>query len=298
MNLLDGIFLYELIMIILGAVLASAGIFVLIYGVLKKETNVPLLVTIFLVAIIMIGFPAIKTIEFQEGVLKIEKEAKKLEVNPRDTIAQRALLEALQAVAPQRAEQSSAALSTVAKAQEALGNYETAAKTASQAAKLDPTSQQAQETVKSTKQKADIKKRVDVRTRQLNDAIERINKNPNNPKLQDSIALMVRQIKSEPIRVDDKTILTVARGAAILGAHEEALKVAQTLEKENAEAVKKLKEEVSKEDFKRKFPIRRQRPSPRLAPTPTPNAPVMPTIDSQKFDFQLMRKVPIIEQTQ
>lgn len=294
MNLLDGILLYELIMMILGAVLALAGIFVLIYGVLKKETNVPLLVTIFLVAIIMMGFPAIKTIEFQEGVLKIEKEAKKLEVNPRDTIAQQALLQALHDVAPQRAEQSSAALSTVAKAQEALGNYETAAQTASQAAKLDPTSQKAQETVKSTKQKADIKKRVDIKTRQLNDAIERISKNPNNPKLQDSIAMMVRQIKSEPIRVDDKTILVVARGAAVLGAHEEALKVAQTLEKENAEAVKKLKEEVSKEDFKRKFPIK-QRPLPKPAPSPAPNSPVSPVIDSQKFDFQLMRKVPILE---
>lgn len=295
MNLFDGILLYELIMMILGAVLASAGIFVLIYGVLKKETNVPLLVTIFLVAIIMIGFPAIKTIEFQEGVLRIEKESKKLEANPRDTVAQKALLQALHEVAPQRAEQSSAALSTVAKAQEALGNYETAEKTAEQAAKLDPSSQKAQETVQSTKRKADIKKRVDVKTRQLNDAIERISKNPNNPKLQDSIATMVRQIKGESIRVDDKTILTVARGAAVLGAHEEALKVAQSLEKENAEAVKKLKDEVSKEDFKRKFPIK-ERPSPRPMPSPAPNAPVTPSIDSQKFDFQLMRKVPIEQQ--
>lgn len=292
MKLLDGILLYELILMILGAMLALAGIFILIYGVLKKETNVPLLVTIFLVAIIMIGFPAIKSIEFQEGVLRIEKESKKLEENPRDTAAQKALLQALNDIAPKRAEQSSVALSTVAKAQETLGNYETAAQTAEQAAKLDPNSHSVQQTVQSTKQKATLKKQVDVKTRQLSDAIDRIKANPNNAKLQDSIATMVRQLKNESIRVDDKTILTVARGAAILGSPDEALKVAQVVEKENAEAVKKLKEEVSKEDFKRKFPVK-QRPAPAPSPRVVPNAPVLPSVDSTKFDFQLMRKVPL-----
>ena len=70
--------------------------------------------------------------------------------------------------------------------------------------------------------------------------------------------------------------------------------MAQALEKENAEAAKKLKEEVLKEDFKRKFP-KQQRLLPRPAPSPAPNAPVPPSIDTQKFDFQLMRKVPILE---
>lgn len=296
MKLLDGILLYELILMVLGALIALAGIFILVYGVLKKESNVPLLVTIFLVSIIMVGFPAIKSIQFQEGVLKIEKEVRKLEENPRDTVAQRALLQAMNNVTPQRAEQSPIALSAMAKAQETLGDYEAASKTAEQAAKIDPSSAQVQQTVKSTKDKASRKKQVEAKTKQLADAIERIKKSPNNKKLHDSIALMLRQIKSESIRVDDKTLLTVARGAAILGAQEEALKVAKVLEQENSEAVKKLRDEWQKDDFKRDFPIK-----PRVTPTPprpAPNAPVAPSIDSQKFDFQLMRKVPTPPQEQ
>jgi hypothetical protein len=66
-------------------------VFVLVYFVLKKRAIKGLLF-FFSIPIIMIGFPGIQKVKFDNGVVEIEKGTEKLEGNPLDTTGRSALL--------------------------------------------------------------------------------------------------------------------------------------------------------------------------------------------------------------
>lgn len=90
MHLFEGLLSYEIVLLALGMLLFLVLLFLLIFCVITKRSYVGIL-PLFLVCIIMLGFPSIQKIKFDNGVLEIEKLTKKVEQNPRNIEAKREL---------------------------------------------------------------------------------------------------------------------------------------------------------------------------------------------------------------
>ncbi len=83
MTILEGLYGYEQALLFLGAVLFALAAFVVIYSVLKKEKIVRS-IPLFVVSIVMVGFPSIEKIEFENDKLAIHKQVHELSKSPRD----------------------------------------------------------------------------------------------------------------------------------------------------------------------------------------------------------------------
>jgi len=124
MMIFDGLHIYETVLLVLGALLFLVLLFVLVYLVLKKRA-VKGVVPLFLVSIVMMGFPGIQKIRFDNGVLEIDKLAKQVDANPNDKAARDELKNKLTAIETRPVASPRATLA-IAKAQTAVGEKEKA----------------------------------------------------------------------------------------------------------------------------------------------------------------------------
>jgi tetratricopeptide (TPR) repeat protein len=90
MKLFEGLLFYEIVLLGLGVLLFLVLLFLLIYSIIKKK-DIKVLTLFFVISIIMIGYPSIQKIKFDNGVVEIEKRTKELEQNPADATAQQEL---------------------------------------------------------------------------------------------------------------------------------------------------------------------------------------------------------------
>ncbi len=120
----EGLYTYEGILLILGVVMFIALLVVLFIKVLRKESFTGLL-TFFFFPILMIGFPGIQTISYENGKLILEKKERYVKEHPDDDEARKEYADAIEKV-EQRAGNSEEAKVLVAKGYAALGNYEKA----------------------------------------------------------------------------------------------------------------------------------------------------------------------------
>ena len=119
MNLFEGLFFYEIVLLILGVLLFLVLLFVLVYSVLRRQ-EIKNVVLLFPLSIIIIGFPGIQKIKYDNGVIEIEKLAKKVDQNPTDQAAREALVKTLSKIETRPIASASTHL-TIAKAQVAIG---------------------------------------------------------------------------------------------------------------------------------------------------------------------------------
>jgi len=152
MKLLEGLLLYEIVLLALGVILFLALVWVLVYSVLRKR-GIASLLFFFLLPVVMIGFPAIQKIKFDSGGVEIEKDIKELVEQPagQTSPATAADLKAKLGDFKARAANSPTALLTIARAETALGDVAQSKVTIDQAIKLNPEAPAAQ----------DFKKRVE-----------------------------------------------------------------------------------------------------------------------------------------
>jgi hypothetical protein len=152
MKLLEGLLLYEVVLLVLGVILFAALVGILIYSVIKKRSIVPLLL-FFLIPVVMIGFPAIQKVRFDKDGVELEKQVKTAadqppaETSPALTADLKAKIDRFK----MRAANSPSALLTVARAETVIGDIAQSRVTLDQAIKLNPESVAAQ----------DLKRRVD-----------------------------------------------------------------------------------------------------------------------------------------
>jgi hypothetical protein len=86
MQLFEGLQSYEIVLMIMGAVFFLILACLLIYLVLNKRSY-KILLPSFIIPIIMVGFPGIQKITFDEGMVEIEKQTKVVNNNPTDAEA-------------------------------------------------------------------------------------------------------------------------------------------------------------------------------------------------------------------
>jgi ribosomal protein S15P/S13E len=122
----DGLYLGEVVLLVLGVVLFGVLIFAFVYQ-LRRQRSLKSLIAFFLLSIVMIGYPSIKSIQYKDGAVTLEKLSKELAENPNDEKARKALDEKVKTVAPRVAKSSPEDAVKVAQAQFDLGREEEAA---------------------------------------------------------------------------------------------------------------------------------------------------------------------------
>jgi len=174
-KLLDGLFLYEIILMILGTILFLAIVSLILK---QKEINKNHLLGLG-IAILSVGFPGIKSFSITDGMLKIEKSIEELEANPANKEAQEALEKGVVAV-QERPIKNSERLVTLSEANLELGHTDKAVTQAKTALESNPKSQKAEEVIKVVAVEKQIKE---------------VRSNPSDKKAKDRLKKDVRKLE-------------------------------------------------------------------------------------------------------
>lgn len=95
MALFEGLKIFEVILMLLGILLFLVQLFILVYYVLHNRSLKYVLPSL-VIPIVMIGFPAIKKVQFGNSMLEMQEKVAALEENPEDTEALAELEERLE----------------------------------------------------------------------------------------------------------------------------------------------------------------------------------------------------------
>ena len=124
MDIFEGLKSYERVLLLMGVVLFIALLVFLIYFVVKNKPYKGLL-PFFSIPIVMVGFPGIQKITFDNGIVGIEKLTEEVEQNPNDTTAKKDLEAKLKSIKSRPISQS-ANLRILERAYSAVGNQQKA----------------------------------------------------------------------------------------------------------------------------------------------------------------------------
>jgi tetratricopeptide (TPR) repeat protein len=95
----DGLYLGEVVLLVLGVLLFVVLVFAFGYQLLHQRSLKPLLL-FFLLPVLMIGYPTIKSVQYKDGALTLDKLTRELAENPTDVKLREALEEKVKDVAP------------------------------------------------------------------------------------------------------------------------------------------------------------------------------------------------------
>jgi tetratricopeptide (TPR) repeat protein len=258
MKLLEGIQLHELILIILGFILGLALIFIFLYTALRSKPNLKLLYG-FIAPLVMIGYPSIQSVQFSKDVVKIDKLVEKVNADPTDTSAQNALKTNLEALPASRCKTSSDAMTAIAQAQAALGSYDAAKENIDKAKAINPDNPKVTSSEKEIKERWKKHQELENKVKVINDLIQQLEVKPNNQLLMDSLSRhteeLIKQSQKNPIHLDTRQVVTVARANAIIGDKQSAVEITSEVLRNNPkdkDAVK-LNEAIKNREIDKKF---------------------------------------------
>lgn len=208
MKLLDGLYLYEIILLGMGVLLfllLSIAFVVLLtrskpYGRLLPAFGLP---------IVMVGFPAIQSIEISSNTVKIQTNEDALQSDPTDKEVRASLTQAVSALSARPIRDPATSL-TIARAQIALGHNAEAEKKIEQVLAKSPQLAEAQQ----------LKQRIEL-DRKLVALTAEVKKDASNPATRAELADTVRRTTTLRI-ASPQTLANLASAQTALGQHEEA----------------------------------------------------------------------------
>lgn len=195
-NLLDGLFLYEVILMILGSVLFSVIIFLIIS---QKDVNKNHLMGIGF-SIVMIAFPSIKSFSVSDGIINIERKIEELKKEPENIDTQKELEEEVSSIGD-RPISNASNLSTLSEANLELGKKETAKNLAKEALKKSPKNMKASEIVNVI---------------EIEETINTVKSNPKDANAKKELKLKIKKLEKIPTHSGRRTIV-IAQGYEALG---------------------------------------------------------------------------------
>jgi len=199
MPTLDGLFLYELVMLVLGALLFLSLLLMLILG--KSPSKA---ILYYGIAVVMMGFPGIKSIQITEGMITINRDEETLQKDPTDKTA-RSDLQANVLRYQGRSFKDPNHLITVARGQIAMGDNTAAEANVTKALQLSPKFASAET----------LKARLDL-DRQLSALTAQVEQNPGDGNAKSELQKTVIAASSQPI-ASPATIANVARAQLAIG---------------------------------------------------------------------------------
>ena len=200
-NLLDGLFLYEIILMILGTILFLAIVTLILK---QKEITKNHLLGLG-IAIVSIGFPGIKSFSITDGMLKIEKSIEELEADPANKDVQEALEKGVVAV-EDRPIKNPERLVTLSEANLELGHKEKAVTQAKSALESQPNLPEAEEVIEVVNVEKQIKE---------------VRSNPSNKKAKDKLMKEVKKLEKIKTHSGRRTA-HIAEVYEVLGEHGKA----------------------------------------------------------------------------
>jgi tetratricopeptide (TPR) repeat protein len=210
MQVFEGLFFYELILLILGVILFITMLIILIIFAVKGKSFKGLL-AFFILPIVMIGFPGYQKITFDNGVITAEKYARQLNENPADNTLRNKLQETMNNIENRPVSEPSTLLK-LSKATLTLGDTVKAIRLAEDVLEKKPDSQDARQLIKENSTP-----RV-----QLEKSIYELKENPDNLSIRNSLKKDLINL-SDSTRKNALTYETIANGHLILGDTTKAL---------------------------------------------------------------------------
>lgn len=195
-NIFDGLFLYEIILMLLGSVLFGVVIFLMVKN---KELSKNHLMGIGL-AIVMIAFPSIKSFSISDGIINIERDLEELKENPNDKDLEKSLEQDLGTIGD-RPINDVERLTTLSEANLELGKKEKASTLAKEVLVKSPKNLQAAEVINVI---------------EVDKKIESLKSNPNDKKAKDELKAEIKKLKEIPTSSGRRTS-HIAQGYEALG---------------------------------------------------------------------------------
>jgi tetratricopeptide (TPR) repeat protein len=223
--MLQGLYLYEIILMITGGILFLALVFALIWNVVKGK-NIVSLLPFFFLPIVMIGWTAIKSVSYDNGKIDIEKTANELIKNPADTALQKKLEKSVAAFDTTRATNDPVALNNISKAYYALGKYDDASVYNQKALSINPGLPQAINLKAGIEKQAAIKTNFRQSIQELSNSVAAADtgKAAKTPAAAQKIVGILQTIK-HPVYTDEKSSLVIAKALALINKKEQSMQV-------------------------------------------------------------------------
>ena len=136
MELFKGLFVFEIFLLLLGALFFIIMATVLIYKMIKND-SIKGLVIYLIIPVIMMAWPSIKKISFDGTTGTIEKETANLNRHPQDAMVKETLQKNINKIEA-RAAKDPSTLAIIANARLAMGDTSKARQIANSALKLNP----------------------------------------------------------------------------------------------------------------------------------------------------------------
>ena len=208
-----GLYFHEVVLLILGVLLFIILVIAFFYQLVHKRSITPLL-AFFLIPISMIGFSGIKSFQYKDGLVTIDKTTRQLQENPTDTAARQTLKEQVTKIGDRAGSDPQSAV-LLAKAQYALGNEAAAKNNLQKAIQASPTDPSAQELQRKIAAVDNLK--------QLSSQVEA---DPANSAARAKLASTLDQTSQMKI-ANPNALIQVARAQTALGQHTQALENTQ-----------------------------------------------------------------------
>ncbi len=203
MKFFDGLYPYQIVLMVLGVILFIALLLLLVVLAVKRRPFAKLL-GFFVIPIIMIGFPGIKSFEFSQGVVKVETYTHDLERDPTNKTMRESLASELASLLP-RPSSDPKVITTIAHAQIALARNEEARASFNKASQLAPQHPQV----------LALKERLELDGK-LGELAAKVEQQPNNSSAKEELQRTVAEVSSRPI-ASPVTIVNIARAQTALG---------------------------------------------------------------------------------
>jgi len=203
MSLFDGLYAYEVVLLVLGVVLFLLLAVLLVLLVVRGKAYTAML-GFFALPIAMIGYPSIQKISFQDGAVTIDKTTTQLQAAPTDATLRSSLEKQVDSLAS-RPTADPTALTSIAKAQFALGNHAAAETTLQKALQASPALPEA----------VKLKQRIDT-DKALTTLTSQVEQQPNDTAAKQKLADTVAQ--AAPLKIANPGFLAhMAIAHAVLG---------------------------------------------------------------------------------
>lgn len=242
----SGMLPFEVILAFMGIIIFLALVFLLVWNVMKQRAFISLL-PFFLVPVFLVGYPSVQSIQFMDDGLSIQKYTNDVNSNPSDTSARRQLTTALHAFnLNPRSQKNAGALTTIADAQLALGNPDSAAIAIKKAIRLEPQSETVKTKYNEVNRQLALKEAFQTDITQLKQAVIVARQNPSDTVTAGRITQLLSGLQ-HPTYMDQSSALVIANAYAMINQRAKSAEVVDQVLKSDPHAPEalKLKSEIN-----------------------------------------------------
>jgi tetratricopeptide (TPR) repeat protein len=229
---INGLLLYELVLIIAGSILFLALVFILVYNMIKNRSIKGLLL-FFIFPIVMIGFPSFQSIAFENGKFELKKLSEEVKNNPSNETKREELEKVIKGISEERIVNDLEASRYVAEAQLALGNINESEKAIKNAILIEKDNKESIKTYNEIKKIKSKNEQYHKNIEKLNQVLNSIEKKEKLPQQEIENIKEIISKTEVPLYTDEKSQIVIAKSLEKLGDKKSFIKILNNVIKSN-----------------------------------------------------------------